>query len=471
MNEMPRALASSAATALSPHGWGAEFRALLALAWPLIISQLARSALFTTDVIVLGRLGPEYVAAGALANALFVCVLLFGIGTVGAVAPMVAQARGARDFRSVRRTVRQGIWLAIILFVAMFPLAWNIGPIYRWMGQDPELIALAETFVHAAIWLLLPAFVLMALQAFLSAHGATRAVLLITVAGVGVNLLANYLLVFGNWGFPRLGIMGSGLSTTIVNVAMLALTILYIQTDRRFRRYHMWHKFFTPDWVRLWELVKIGVPIGAMLLAEVALFTTASLLQGWLGEAELAAHSVSLTIASLAFMVPLGLSQATVVRVGLALGEKNKEGIRKAGWAAFAITIGFMSLTSILFFVAPHQIVGLFLDPAMAENAAPLTLAASFLVIAALFQLFDGTQVTMSAALRGLSDTNMPLIIALVGYWLIGFPVAFYLGFHTPLRGVGVWIGLAAGLAAVALVLTLRFSLRERLHLTDKAPV
>lgn len=471
MDAKATAPAAGAARSLSSHSWGAEFRALFALAWPLIVAQLARSALFTTDVIVLGRLGAEYVAAGALANALFICIQLFGIGMVGAVAPMVAQARGARDVRSVRRTVRQGIWLAIILFAVLFPVAWNIGPIYRWMGQDPELIALAEIFIHAAIWLLLPAFVFVALQSFLSAHGATRAILLITVAGVAVNLLANYLLVFGNWGFPPLGIMGSGLSTTIVNVVMLVLAIVYVETHRRFRRYHIWHRLLTPDWPRLWGLIRIGGPIGLMLLAEVALFTTASLLQGWLGEAELAAHSVALTIASLAFMVPLGLSQATTVRVGTALGARDPNGVRMAGWSSLALTIAFMSCTAILFFLAPHQIVGLFLDPTVATNSRPLALAASFLVVAALFQLFDGTQVTMAAALRGLSDTNMPLLIALIGYWAVGFPVAYFFGFHTPLRGVGVWTGLAAGLAAVATILTIRWAMRERLGLTARRPL
>lgn len=471
MNASIDAPASGAGLSLSSHSWGGEFRALFALAWPLIVSQLARSALFTTDVIVLGRLGAEYVAAGALANALFICIQLFGIGMVGAVAPMVAQARGARDTRSVRRTVRQGIWLAVILTIVLFPIAWNIGPIYRWMGQDPELIALAETFIHAAIWLLLPAFVFVALQSFLSAHGATRAILLITLGGVAVNLLANYVLVFGNWGFPALGIMGSGLSTATVNFVMLVFAIIYVQTHRRFRRYHIWYKLLTPDWARLWELVRIGGPIGLMLLAEVALFTTASLLQGWLGEAELAAHSVTLTIASLAFMVPLGLSQATTVRVGIAFGERNPGGIRRAGWTALAMTLAFMSCTSIAFFLAPHQIVALFLNPAMAENVQPLAFAASFLLIAAMFQLFDGTQVTMAAALRGLSDTNMPLIVALVGYWAIGFPIAYYFGFHSELRGVGIWIGLASGLAAVSIVLTARFALRERLGLTARAVV
>ncbi|MEO6394376.1 MAG: MATE family efflux transporter [Devosia sp.] len=471
MTQSQAASASGAEQQLSSRNWSTEFRALFVLAWPLIISQLARSALFTTDVIVLGRLGPQPLAAGALANALFICVQLFGIGAIGAVAPMVAQALGARDFRSVRRTIRQGIWFAIILSVVLFPLAWNIGPIYRSIGQDPELIGLAEQFIQAAIWLLPSAFVFMALQSFLSAHGATRAVLLITLAGVAVNLLANYLLVFGNWGFPRLGIVGSGLSTSIVNAVMLVFIVAYIQTHRRFRRYHIWHDFFRLDLSRLLELVRIGGPIGLMLLAEVALFTTATLLQGYLGQAEVAAHSVALTIASLAFMVPLGLSQATVVRVGIALGEKSKDGIRKAGWAALVMTLGFMSLTSIVFFLAPHQIVGLFLQSGLAENATPLALAASFLVVAALFQLFDGTQVIMSAALRGLSDTNMPLLIALFGYWIVGFPTAYFLAFHFGLRGVGVWIGLAVGLAVTGLILTIRWSMRERLGLTERAPI
>lgn len=471
MNQFQPALEPSAAAPLSSHSWGLEFRELFKLAWPLIIAQLAQSALFTTDVIMLGWLGAKYVAAGALANALFICIQLFGIGTIGAVAPMVAQALGARDLRSVRRTVRQGIWLAAILFVVLFPLAWNIGPIYRAIGQDPELIALAEKFIHAAVWLLLPAFIFIALRSYLSALGATRAILLITVAGVFLNILANYALVFGNWGFPRLEIAGSGIATALVNTFMMTLTIIYIETHRRFRRFQIWKNFFHADWARLWELIKIGGPIGAMLLAEVALFTTASLLQGWLGEAELAAHSVSLTIASLSFMVPLGISQATTVRVGIALGEKNKEGMRKAGWAALAVTLGFMSLTATLFFSFPHQIVGLFLNSGIAENQAPLALAASFLLVAGVFQLVDGTQVTMAAALRGLSDTNMPLIIALLGYWAVGFPVAWYLGMHTPLRGVGIWIGLASGLAAVATVLTIRWSMRERLKLTERAVV
>jgi MATE family multidrug resistance protein len=456
---------------VSSHSWRGEFRGLFKLAWPLILAQVGQNALVTTDVIVLGQLGAKYVAAAALANAIFICVQLLGIGILGAVAPMVAQSLGARDFRSVRRTVRQGLWLSVILFALLLPVAWNIGAILHALGQDPELIGLVDIFIRYAVWMLLPAFLFITLRSFLSAHGATGAILAITLGGVVVNIAANYALVFGHWGFPRLEMAGSGIATTLVNFFMLALTIAYVEAHRRFRRYHVFHNLLKPDWPRLGQLVVIGGPIGLMLIAEVGLFTSASLLQGWLGEAELAAHSVALTTASLAFMVPLGISQATTVRVGIALGEGNREGIRKAGWMALFVTLAFMSLTALTFFSVPDVIVGFFLNSGIAENRTPLALAASFLVIAGLFQLVDGTQVTMAAALRGLSDTNMPLLIALVGYWLVGFPVAWLLGLQLGFRGVGIWLGLAAGLAVVALVLTIRWALRERLGLTSVAPV
>lgn len=471
MTETQTASAPGADQQSSSHTWGGEIRATLKLGWPLIVAQLGQAALFTTDTFVLGQLGAKYLAAAALANALFIAVQLFGVGAVGVVAPLAAQSHGARDYRSVRRTARQGIWMAMILAVILFPIAWNIAPIYRALNQDAELVALAEVFIHVAVWLLPAAFVFVALRSFLAALGSTRVISLITFGGVIVNAIANYVLVFGHFGFPALGLVGSALSTLVVNMAMVVMAIIYIQTHRRFRRYYIFHDLLTPDWPRLIELFKTGTPIGLMLLAEVLLFTSATLLQGWIGRDEVAAHQLALTITSLTFMVPLGLSQAATVRVGLALGERNPEGVRKAGWAAMALTLGFMSLTAITFFVFPHQLVGLFLDGSNEENIRPLLLAASFLIVSGFFQLFDGGQVTMSANLRGLSDTTGPLIIALIGYWLIGFPTAWLFAFTLGFGGIGVWIGLAAGLASVAVVLTLRFSLRERFGLMNRAPV
>ena len=461
---------SGAASPLSSQSWAAEFRALFTLGWPLMIAQLAGISLFTTDVIMIGWLGPKYLAAAALANSLFIAIQLFGIGVAGAVAPMVAQALGARDTRSVRRTVRQGIWAAFAIGIVLLPVIWNIAPIYRMLGQDPELIELAERFIHFAVWLIFPAYFIVVFRSFLAAHGNTRVILAITIVGVFVNAAVDYALIFGNWGFPRLELAGAGIATTVVNFVMLAIMIAYVQTHRRFRRYHIFARFFKTDWPRFIEIFRIGLPIGLMQLAEVLLFNSASLLQGWIGEDAIAAHSIALQLASISFMVPLGLAQAATVRVGIAFGEHNPEGIRKAGWTALAGTLIFMSCTGLLFLLFPDTFVGLFLDPNIPANMHAVQLAASYLIVAGLFQLVDGTQVVMGAALRGLSDTTMPLVIALFGYWLVGFPVAYLLAFPAGLAGVGIWFGLAAGLASVALILTIRFALRDRLHLTSRVP-
>ena len=458
------------ASSLSSHSWGTEFRALFTLGWPLIVAQLAQISLFTTDVVMTGWLGPKYLAAAALANSLFIAIQLFGIGVLGAVAPMIAQALGARETRSVRRTIRQGVWAALAVGLVLLPVIWNVAPIYRALGQDPVLIPLAERFIHFAVWLIFPAFLIIVFRSFLAAHGNTRVILAITVAGVFVNAAADYALIFGNWGFPRLELAGAGIATTIVNTVMLAIMVTYVLTHRRFRRYHIFARFFTADWPRFIEIFKIGLPIGLMQLAEVLLFTSASLLQGWIGEEAIAAHAIALQLASISFMVPLGLAQATTVRVGIAFGEHNPEGIRKAGWTALAATLIFMSCTAALFLLFPQTFVGLFLDPNIPANMHAVQLAASYLIVAGIFQLVDGTQVVMGSALRGLSDTTMPLVIALFGYWVVGFPVAYLLAFPAGFAGVGIWFGLAAGLAAVAIILTIRFALRDRLRLTSRLP-
>jgi len=424
--------------------WGAEFGALFKLGWPLMVAQLAQISLGATDVVMLGWLGPKFLAAAALANALFIAMQIFGMGIV---------------------------WAATLVALLLAPMIWNIAPIYSALGQEPELVAMADRFIHFVIWAIFPAFQIVVFRSFLSAHGATRVILLITVAGFFVNVFLDWLLIFGNWGFPRLGLAGAGVATTCTSFAMLVPTVAYTARHRRLRRYHAVHNFFRPAWPRFRGLFRIGLPIGVMRLAEVLLFTSAALLQGWLGQDEVAAHAIALQLASISFMVPLGISQAATVRVGLAYGEHDREGIRRAGWMALLVTLLFMAATAIAFLVAPRVFVGLFLDPANPVNTHAISLATSYLIVAGFFQLFDGTQVTMSAALRGLSDTKMPLLIALIGYWLVGFPVSYLFGFPLGLRGVGIWMGLAAGLAAVGLVLTVRFALGDRLDLTWRTPV
>lgn len=414
---------------------------------------------------MMGWLGPKFLAAGTLATSVLMCLQLFGVGLIGAVAPMVAQALGAKEQRSVRRIVRQGLWAALLLAALITPIIWNLRAVLLALGQDPELAALAENFAHTACWLIAPAFGIIVIRSFLAALGSTKVILLITVAGVLVNGLSNYALMFGNWGFPKLGLAGAGISTTMVNIVMFGLMLLYVQTHRKYRRYHILARFFEADWPHFRDIFRIGLPIGLMLVSEVGLFTSAALMQGWISSESVAAHAIALQFSAIAFMVPLGISQATTVRVGLAYGEKSPRGVQLTGWVSLGTTLAFMSSTCLLFLLMPHTLVGLFLDPANPENTETLTLAASFLVVAALFQLVDGAQVSAGSALRGLSDTKTPLLLALLGYWGIGFPTAYLLGFVFGLQGLGIWYGLAVGLAFAAVSLVTRFALRERLHL------
>lgn len=445
--------------------WGAELAATFALAWPLVIAQLAQTALTTTDVIMMGWLGPQALAAGTLATTFLMPFLLLGIGIVGAVAPLVAQARGARDIKAVRRIARQGFWVAILLAVLLIPVILQIRPVLTVLGQDPVATLRAEQYIQVAVWMLFPGLAIIVLRSLLSAFEATRVILVITVGGVVLNAIGNYLLMFGTFGLPRLELRGAALSTALTNLVMFAVMLAYVLRHRRFKRFNILLRFWKPDWLRFREIFRIGTPIGLTVLAEVGLFTAAALLMGRIGTDEIAAHAIALQCASMAFMVPLGLGIAATVRVGHAYGRSDPEGISKAGWTAFALGIGFMAVASILFLTMGPVIVTWFLDPRVPENANALALAATFLVVAGVFQLVDGAQVVAAHALRGLSDTKIPMFLAILGYWGVGLPTSYILGFVVGWQGVGIWMGLAVGLAFVAVVLVSRFAMRERLGL------
>lgn len=451
--------------------WLDELGATAKLAWPLIIAQIASILLFTTDVVMMGWLGPSYLAAGTLATSLLHPITLGGLGVVSATGPMIAQAIGARQSKSVRRTVRQGFWVAGIMTLIAIPIILNAEAIFLLLGQVPETAALAQAYLNIALGAVLPGLLIVAVRSLLQGRGDTSVVLWITVIGVFVNAGGNYLLMFGNYGFPRLEMIGAGISTTIVNTVMFLLALAYVLFHKRYRRYHVLVRLWKPDWPRFFELFRIGIPIGLTLMSEVGMFGVAVIMMGWLGVNEVAAHAIALQCAAITFMVPLGLSQATIVRVGLAYGAADPVGVTRAGWTSLGLTTAFMTVTATLFWFAPDILVRIFLDPARPENAESLRLAASYLAVAALFQLVDGAQVSMAGTLRGLSDTRMPMVFALIGYWILGLGVAYLCAFTLGMRGVGIWLGLAAGLAAVAFALTLRFALRDRLGLLNRAMI
>jgi MATE family multidrug resistance protein len=334
---------------------------------------------------------------------------------------------------------------------------WHARAILIAFGQDPHLAGLAESYLHGLLWAMPLALWFIVLRCFVSALSRTRVVFAITLWGVVFNALAVYTLMFGKFGVPALGLFGAGLASFGVHASMAGLLLLHVLTDRRFRRYAVLGRVWRPDGAKFREIVRIGLPIGAMWVLEAGVFAAALLLMGLIGTTALAAHQIALQCAAITFMVPLGVAQAATVRVGLAAGAGDEDGVRRAGWTGVALGSGFMAFTCALFLIAGPSIARLFLDGDDPATRPVAMLAAQLLIVAGVFQVFDGAQTTAAGALRGLKDTRVPLAIAALGYWAIAFPLGAALAFAWHGGAVGVWIGLAIGLAIVAMLLNARF--------------
>jgi multidrug resistance protein, MATE family len=446
----------------SGHGgraWRQETRALASLSVPIILTNVGQVAIQTTDVVMIGWLGADALAASVLGvNVMFV-LLLFAIGVVAATAPMIAQDLGRRRHavREPRRTVRQGLWVALAIGLPAWLLLWHIAGLLDLLRQDPALIAAAEPYVRAAMWGFVPALWFVVLRNFIASLERPRAGMVVMFAGVAFNAIADYGLIFGAFGLPALGLQGAGIATSLTNLLLFASLLSYILIDRQFRRFHVFGRLWRPDWTRFREIFRIGLPIGVTLVMEVGLFAAAGFLIGLIGKAELAAHQIALQCASVAFMVPLGLAQAATVRVGLAAGAGDAPGIRRAGITALVMGGAVMLATATVMWTAPEALVGLFIDASDPANAAVIRAAVIFLAIAALFQLFDGGQVIGAGALRGLKDTRWPMVFAGLAYWVVGMSLAVGLGFGAGFGALGIWIALAVALAVAAVLMIGRF--------------
>jgi MATE family multidrug resistance protein len=295
-----------------------------------------------------------------------------------------------------------------------------------------------------------------------------RIVLWLSIGGILFNALISWALIFGHFGLPALGLVGSGIGSTITWLIMCGALIAVIATDRQFRRFHLLGRWWQFDRQRTIAMVKLGWPIGATMGLEIGVFALAAYFMGWIGAPTVAAHAVALQLAALTFMVPLGLGQAATVRVGRALGRADEAGIARAGWTAWVLGVLFMGSMALVMWSIPRELITLFLKD-IPPNAVTIALAVSFLRVAAAFQLVDGAQVIGAGMLRGLHDTRWPLMFALVGYWVVGLGIGAWLAFAADWKGVGIWVGLASGLAAVAALILLRWIMRDRLGLTQRA--
>ncbi|TAD79031.1 MAG: MATE family efflux transporter [Sphingomonadales bacterium] len=461
----------NSANTLDTPDWGQELRATLALAVPLAATNLLQMLIHAVDVIFIARLGDTPLAASSLAIAIFGLTVWAMTGLVGACAPLIAAERGRRlhSVRDIRRTVRMGMWVAVAFGLVGMAIAFAGEPLLLASGQTPEIAAMAGDFLFVLAFAMIPMILAGVFRIFVAALGKPGYATAITLLALGTNVLGNWTLVFGNLGLPALGLAGSALSSVITALAMLAAYVVVIGRDRTLQRYRIFGRWWRPEWARLKQIMVIGTPIALTVMAEAGLFSGAALLMGRIGETELAAHTLALNLAALAFQIPFGTAQAATIRVGYHHGAGDRVAAGRAGWVALAIGTGFMSTTALAMLLMPTLLLRVYIDPDAAANAALVDFALQYLIWAAIFQLADGVQAVGAGALRGLQDTRVPMWIAIFSYWVPGFGLAIGLGFFTPLEGSGVWMGLALGLFFAAAGLLWRWVRRDKLGLTDYA--
>ena len=430
---------------------------MVKLAAPIVLTQLAWVAMLTTDTAMMGRLGATALAGASLSMMIFFLAYVACFGVVMATAGLAAQAYGARKPRVVRRVIRQGLWVTIVLTLPILAAFEFTPQILAALDQPAETLLPAEAYMSTLKWSLPPAIAFAVLRNFVSALSRPTVALWVMLCGVPMNALLDYCLIFGNFGFPRLELVGAGLATSIINLVMFLALLAIALLGRRFARYTILGRFWRPDWHQFRQIFVIGLPIAASMLLEAGFFIGAVFIMGQFGAIAIAAHMVAIQLPHVTFMVPMGLSQAATVRVGHAVGRGDTAGAYRAGWMAIALTLGFMAVATLVILVVPEAFASIFLDHDRADSAAVLALATTFLLYAAFFQLVDGMQAVAAGALRGMNDTAVPMVLAALSYWGIGLSAGLALAFWLDMEGQGLWLGFVFGLSSAATMLTLRF--------------
>jgi multidrug resistance protein, MATE family len=451
-----------AAGAASAHHLASELAETLRLAAPMALTQLGQIAMMTTDLAFIGRLGGEAVAAAALAGTVYWISFTFGMGLMSAVAPLAAQAFGAGKARMVRRSLRAGLWAALLISLPIMAFPLRGEQILLRLGQAAVPAHLAQQYLFGLAWGVAPALWFIALRGFMGAINKPEPVLWITLAAIPANAVLVYLLIYGEFGLPRLGLFGAGLATTLVNVSTFIAGMWFATRRKPFADYRVLTRLWRIDWTLMRQLIAIGAPISMAILMEYGLFSAAALLMGRISTTAIAAHQIALQVTAILFMIPYGISMAATVRVGHAAGRCDAAGIKRAGIVAMLIGIAIAAVLTLAVIATRFAIARLFLGEGLTSADATIELAATLLLIGATFFITDGMQTIATGALRGMKDTRVPLLFAAIGYWAVGFSTACWLGFWTPLGAVGVWIGLSLGTAAYAALLLARFQFLVR---------
>jgi len=447
-----------------------EFRYNFRLASPVILGMLGHTFVAFADNVMVGQLGTAELAAVSLGNSFVFVAMSLGIGFSTAIPPLVAEADGAGDASQVRRVLRHGLVLCTLMGLALFGVVMLARPLLHHMEQTPEVVTLALPYLDLVALSLVPLVVFQALKQFSEGLSQTRYPMYATIVANVINITLNYLLIFGHFGFPRMGVVGAAVGTLVARVGMCLFLWFLFRRRAAFAAYVSRFSFRPVRKAMFRKIMGLGFPSALQFFFEVAIFTAAIWMSGVLGKNPQAANQIALNLSSMTFMFATGLGVAAMIRVGNQLGQQNFLELRRIAASIFLMTILTMTGFAALFLLGRHWLPTLYLDLSdpinQADNTEVLAIASQLLGVAALFQISDGMQVVALGALRGLQDVRIPTVITLVAYWLIGFPVSYFLGLHTPLGNIGIWIGLLAGLTASAIMLYLRFRNRSARLLT-----
>lgn len=449
-----------------------EFSYNLRLAYPIILSMIGHSLVGVIDNIMVGQLGPTELAAVSLGNSFVFIAMSIGIGFSTAITPLVAENHGIDRISQNKNVLYSGLFLCTALGIVLTLILFAVKPLMVYMGQPEEVVVLASPYLDIIAVSLIPLIMFQGYKQFADGESETKFSMYATVAANLVNVALNYVFIFGYLGFPKLGIIGAAIGTIVSRIVMLMMIYWLLKSKNSFKSYFENVHFELVTKATLLKIINLGFPSALQMLFEVALFTGAIWLSGSLGVFEQAANQIALSIASMTYMVAMGLSIAAMIRVGNHKGREDYEGLKTVAHSIFLLAVILAGIFALIFVIFNSYLPVLFIDSATGNsvegNLEVVTIAANLLLIAAIFQFSDSLQIVVLGALRGLQDVKVPMLLSFIAYWLIGFPISAYLGLYTELKAVGIWIGLFIGLTFSSLFLYLRFKKIISQHITIK---
>jgi len=430
-----------------------HFEKTFFLAFPVMMSQFGQVMVGVVDSMMVGRLGTEPLAAASLANSIFAMFLTFGIGISMGITPMVAHADGEGNKKNIVDILKHGVLDNAIVGILLFSILLVTSRSLEYMDQQPSVVELAIPYFHIISFSLVPFMIFQAFRQFTEGLGLTRQAMYITISGNVINILLNYILIFGKLGLPALGLEGAGWATFIARCIMAILMAMFVLFSPRLKKYRIYYSGSKINFGLVRRLMAIGIPIGFQFIFEVGAFTFSAIMIGWIGATSLAAHQIAISLASITFMMATGIGSATTIRVGNQNGRKDYIALRRVGFTGLLMVMGFMGINGLI------MILGRSLFPTFYINDPEvISLASGLLVVAALFQVSDGLQVVGLGACRGLTDVRIPTLFTLIAYWIIGLPAGYLLGIELKMGAVGIWWGLLIGLTVTAFMMVLRFN-------------